>query len=73
MDPKVEARVSGVVFTSPAVGIQPSHPFAVVRISIKPDSYRVHKPEHHGWYPVDVKKEIKSLTGTLLFYDHGSY
>ncbi|KAB5524260.1 hypothetical protein DKX38_022009 [Salix brachista] len=30
MDPKVEARVSGVVFTSPAVGIQPSHPFAVL-------------------------------------------
>jgi len=37
MDPKVEARVSGVVFTSPAVGIQPSHPFVVVRISIIPD------------------------------------
>ncbi|KAJ6373742.1 hypothetical protein OIU78_029431 [Salix suchowensis] len=30
MDPKVEARVSGVVFTSPAVGIQPSHPFCRV-------------------------------------------
>ncbi|XP_011047798.1 PREDICTED: monoglyceride lipase-like [Populus euphratica] len=30
MDPKVEARVSGVAFTSPAVGIQPSHPFVVL-------------------------------------------
>ncbi|KAJ6874828.1 hypothetical protein NC652_034515 [Populus alba x Populus x berolinensis] len=30
MDPKVEDRVSGVVFTSPAVGIQPSHPFVVL-------------------------------------------
>ncbi|XP_061956013.1 uncharacterized protein LOC133677894 isoform X1 [Populus nigra] len=30
MDPKVEARVSGVVLTSPAVGIQPSHPLVVI-------------------------------------------
>ncbi|CAK7324864.1 unnamed protein product [Dovyalis caffra] len=30
MDPKVEARVSGVVLTSPAVGIQPSHPLIVL-------------------------------------------
>ncbi|XP_073259668.1 uncharacterized protein [Populus alba] len=30
MDPKVEARVSGVVSTSPAVGIQPSHPLVVI-------------------------------------------
>ncbi|XP_011000711.1 PREDICTED: monoglyceride lipase-like isoform X2 [Populus euphratica] len=30
MDPKVEASVSGVVLTSPAVGIQPSHPLVVI-------------------------------------------
>ncbi|KAL9334821.1 hypothetical protein Peur_072002 [Populus x canadensis] len=30
MDPKVEARVSGVALTSPAVGIQPSHPLVVI-------------------------------------------
>ncbi|KAG6752828.1 hypothetical protein POTOM_042867 [Populus tomentosa] len=30
MDPKVESRVSGVVLTSPAVGIQPSHPLVVI-------------------------------------------
>lgn len=30
MDPEVEARVSGVVLTSPAVGIQPSHPLVVI-------------------------------------------
>ncbi|KAL1214309.1 Caffeoylshikimate esterase [Cardamine amara subsp. amara] len=27
LDPKVEARVSGIVLTSPAVGVQPSHQF----------------------------------------------
>uniref|UniRef100_A0A1J3IHF3 Monoglyceride lipase n=1 Tax=Noccaea caerulescens TaxID=107243 RepID=A0A1J3IHF3_NOCCA len=26
LDPKIEARVSGIVLTSPAVGVQPSHP-----------------------------------------------
>lgn len=30
MDPEVGARVSGVVLTSPAVGIQPSHPLVVI-------------------------------------------
>ncbi|XP_012089516.1 monoacylglycerol lipase [Jatropha curcas] len=30
MDPKVEARIAGVVLTSPAVGVQPSHPIFVV-------------------------------------------
>lgn len=30
MDPEVEAHVSGVVLTSPAVGIQPSHPLVVI-------------------------------------------
>lgn len=30
MDPEVEARVSGVVLTSPAVGIQPSHSLVVI-------------------------------------------
>ncbi|KAJ9162589.1 hypothetical protein P3X46_022350 [Hevea brasiliensis] len=30
LDPKVEARVAGVVLTSPAVGVQPSHPIFVV-------------------------------------------
>lgn len=34
LDPKVEARVAGVVLTSPAVGVQPSHPIFVVRILI---------------------------------------
>jgi acylglycerol lipase len=33
LDPKVEARVAGAVLTSPAVGVQPSHPIFVVRIS----------------------------------------
>ncbi|KAF8052326.1 hypothetical protein N665_1572s0007 [Sinapis alba] len=31
LDPKIEARVSGIVLTSPAVGVQPSHPiFGVI-------------------------------------------
>ncbi|EXC02514.1 hypothetical protein L484_004295 [Morus notabilis] len=30
LDPKVEARVAGVALTSPAVGVQPSHPIFVV-------------------------------------------
>ncbi|XP_050218383.1 uncharacterized protein LOC126669097 [Mercurialis annua] len=30
LDPKIESRVSGVVLTSPAVGVQPSHPIFVV-------------------------------------------
>ncbi|CAL9240533.1 unnamed protein product [Arabidopsis halleri] len=31
LDPKIESRVSGIVLTSPAVGVQPSHPiFAVL-------------------------------------------
>ncbi|GMI96380.1 hypothetical protein like AT1G73480 [Hibiscus trionum] len=30
LDPKVEAKVSGIVVTSPAVGVQPSHPIFVV-------------------------------------------
>ncbi|GLT55888.1 hypothetical protein SLA2020_289730 [Shorea laevis] len=30
LDPKVEARVAGMVLTSPAVGVQPSHPIFVV-------------------------------------------
>lgn len=31
LDPKIEARVSGIVLTSPAVGVQPSHPIFGVR------------------------------------------
>ncbi|WRX16716.1 Serine aminopeptidase [Theobroma cacao] len=34
LDPKVEAQVAGIVLTSPAVGVQPSHPIFVVRISV---------------------------------------
>ncbi|WCJ42152.1 alpha/beta-Hydrolases superfamily protein [Euphorbia peplus] len=30
LDPKIEDRVTGVVLTSPAVGVQPSHPIFVV-------------------------------------------
>ncbi|XP_010428276.1 PREDICTED: monoglyceride lipase [Camelina sativa] len=30
MDPKIESRVSGIVLTSPAVGVQPSHPIFTV-------------------------------------------
>ncbi|GMN46109.1 hypothetical protein TIFTF001_015288 [Ficus carica] len=30
LDPKVEARVAGVVLTSPAVGVEPSHPIYTV-------------------------------------------
>ncbi|XP_062118087.1 uncharacterized protein LOC133831708 [Humulus lupulus] len=30
LDPKVEANVAGVVLTSPAVGVQPSHPIFVI-------------------------------------------
>ncbi|XP_031281154.1 uncharacterized protein LOC116139618 isoform X2 [Pistacia vera] len=30
LDPKIEARVAGVVLTSPAIGVQPSHPIFVV-------------------------------------------
>ncbi|ONK61359.1 uncharacterized protein A4U43_C08F29060 [Asparagus officinalis] len=30
LDPKVEARISGVVCTSPAIGVQPSHPIVAV-------------------------------------------
>lgn len=30
LDPKIEARVAGVVLTSPAVGVQPSHPIFTV-------------------------------------------
>ncbi|KAF7822123.1 Monoglyceride lipase [Senna tora] len=30
LDPKVESRVSGAVLTSPAVGVQPSHPILLV-------------------------------------------
>lgn len=31
LDPKIEARISGIVLTSPAVGVKPSHPiFAVI-------------------------------------------
>lgn len=32
LDPKVKARVAGVVLTSPAVGVQPSHPIFLVKI-----------------------------------------
>jgi alpha-beta hydrolase superfamily lysophospholipase len=61
MDPEVGARVSGVVLTSPAVGIQPSHPLVVVRISVILD-FLVHKLQKDiGWYFVDVRTEIKSL------------
>jgi len=31
LDPKVEARIVGATFTSPAVGVEPSHPILVVR------------------------------------------
>ncbi|KAK7251754.1 hypothetical protein RIF29_35225 [Crotalaria pallida] len=30
LDPKIEARVAGVVLTSPAVGVEPSHPILLV-------------------------------------------
>ncbi|VVA95154.1 unnamed protein product [Arabis nemorensis] len=30
LDPKIESRVSGIVLTSPAVGVQPSHPIFTV-------------------------------------------
>ncbi|XVE63955.1 hypothetical protein DITRI_Ditri07aG0062100 [Diplodiscus trichospermus] len=30
LDPKVEAQVAGIILTSPAVGVQPSHPIFVV-------------------------------------------
>ncbi|XP_010540033.1 PREDICTED: monoglyceride lipase [Tarenaya hassleriana] len=30
LDPKIEARISGIVLTSPAVGVQPSHPIYTV-------------------------------------------
>ncbi|MBA0713579.1 hypothetical protein Golax_012605, partial [Gossypium laxum] len=30
LDPKIEAQVSGIILTSPAVGVQPSHPIFVV-------------------------------------------
>lgn len=30
IDPKVEPRIAGIVLTSPAVGVQPSHPILVV-------------------------------------------
>lgn len=33
LDPKVEACIDGVVLTSPAVGVQPTHPIFVVRIT----------------------------------------
>ncbi|MBA0657480.1 hypothetical protein Goklo_009764, partial [Gossypium klotzschianum] len=31
LDPQVENRVAGIILTSPAVGVQPSHPIFVVR------------------------------------------
>ncbi|KAE8723970.1 Alpha/beta-Hydrolases superfamily protein isoform 3 [Hibiscus syriacus] len=34
LDPKVEANVSGIILTSPAVGVQPSHPIFVVLASV---------------------------------------
>ncbi|KAL1192182.1 Caffeoylshikimate esterase [Cardamine amara subsp. amara] len=30
LDPKIESRVSGIVLTSPAVGVQPSHPIFTI-------------------------------------------
>ncbi|XVF09400.1 hypothetical protein REPUB_Repub07fG0089200 [Reevesia pubescens] len=30
LDPKIEAQVAGIILTSPAVGVQPSHPIFVV-------------------------------------------
>lgn len=30
LDPKVKVRVEGVVLTSPAIGVQPSHPIVAV-------------------------------------------
>ena len=33
LDPKIGSRVDGVVVTSPAVGVQPSHPILRVRTS----------------------------------------
>ncbi|MBA0615972.1 hypothetical protein Godav_016069 [Gossypium davidsonii] len=30
LDPKIEAQLSGIILTSPAVGVQPSHPIFVV-------------------------------------------
>ncbi|KAK6127793.1 hypothetical protein DH2020_038502 [Rehmannia glutinosa] len=34
LDPKVQQRVAGIVLTSPAVGVQPSHPILAVRTSL---------------------------------------
>lgn len=30
LDPKVRQRVAGIVLTSPAIGVQPSHPIFAV-------------------------------------------
>lgn len=30
LDPKIEARINGVILTSPAIGVQPSHPIVAV-------------------------------------------
>lgn len=32
LDPRIKTRVAGVVLTSPAVGVEPSHPILKVRI-----------------------------------------
>lgn len=34
LDPKIEKRIAGIVLTSPAVGVQPSHPIFTVRTTI---------------------------------------
>lgn len=41
LDPKVRQRISGIVLTSPAVGVQPSHPiFAVSSRSLDFDQVK---------------------------------
>lgn len=35
LDPKVRARICGVVLTSPAVGVQPAHPIFTVSVRFK--------------------------------------
>lgn len=34
LDPKIEKRIAGIVLTSPAVGVQPSHPIFTVRPAV---------------------------------------
>ncbi|KAH1075570.1 hypothetical protein J1N35_027898 [Gossypium stocksii] len=51
LDPEVENRVAGVILTSPAVGVQPSHPIFVVLapiISFLLPRFQVHAANRRG-------------------------